>query len=35
MAARYSDRPEGRAEYEYVFDVILGKSIPIKEWKNE
>ena len=34
MAARYLDRPEDRAEYEYVFDVILGKSIPIKEWKK-
>jgi hypothetical protein len=33
MGARYFDRPAERSDYEYVFDVILGKSTPIKEWK--
>lgn len=32
--ARYFDRPEDRAEYEYVFEIIMGKSIPIGEWKR-
>ena len=32
MGARYFDRDPGRAEYEFVFDVIHSKSIPIKEW---
>ena len=34
MGARYFDRDPERAEYEYVFDVIHSKSIPIKEWKT-
>ena len=33
MGARYFDRPDERADYEYVFDIILSKSTPIKEWK--
>lgn len=32
--ARYFDRPEDRGEYEYVYDLILKKSTPIKEWKT-
>lgn len=35
MAARYLDRPDDRAEYEYVFGVIHARSIPIGEWNSE
>lgn len=34
MGARYFDHDPERAEYEYVFDVIHSKSIPITEWKT-
>jgi hypothetical protein len=30
--ARYFDQPAERDDYEYVFDLISSKSIPIKEW---
>ena len=30
--ARYFDRPDDRADYEYVFDLIAGRSVPIGEW---
>jgi transcriptional regulator with XRE-family HTH domain len=30
--AQYFDQPAERDDYEYVFDLINGKSIPIKEW---
>jgi len=33
--ARYFDRPADLEEYEYVFDLIARKSIPIKEWRRE
>ena len=33
LGARYLDRPAERADYEYVFEVILGRSIGIKEWR--
>jgi hypothetical protein len=32
-AARYFDRAEDRAEYEYVWKILLDKSIPLKEWE--
>ncbi len=32
FGARYLDRPADRAEYEYVFDLIAAKSIPISDW---
>jgi hypothetical protein len=28
----YLDRPADRAEYEYVFDLVLARSTPIEEW---
>lgn len=31
--ARYFDRPDDYADYEYMFDKISGRSIPIGEWK--
>ncbi|WP_408004717.1 Scr1 family TA system antitoxin-like transcriptional regulator [Pseudonocardia lacus] len=31
-AARYFDTPDGRAEYEYVWQVLLDKSINIEGW---
>jgi hypothetical protein len=31
-AARYLDRPEDRAEYEFVWSILLDKSIPLEEW---
>jgi transcriptional regulator with XRE-family HTH domain len=34
MGAKYFDRPTEREDYEYVFGIIKGKSIPIKEWKQ-
>lgn len=33
--ARYFDRPADLEEYEYVFDLITGKSVPITEWRRE
>jgi transcriptional regulator with XRE-family HTH domain len=33
--ARYFDRPADLEEYEYVFDLISRKSIPINEWRRE
>ena len=33
--ARYFDRPADLEEYEYVFDLITRKSIPINEWRRE
>jgi len=32
-AARYFDKPEDRAEYEFVWSVLLERSIPIEEWQ--
>ncbi len=32
--ARYFDRDDDRAEYEYVFGIITDKSVPIEEWKR-
>lgn len=32
FGARYFDRPEDRAEYEFVFDLVAAKSIPISDW---
>lgn len=31
--ARYLERPEDRADYEYVFEIILSRSTPIGDWK--
>jgi len=33
--ARYYDRPDDRAEYEYVWQLLFDKSIPIKEWPGD
>jgi transcriptional regulator with XRE-family HTH domain len=33
-AAAYLDQPDDRAEYEFVWQVIEAKSIPIKEWQS-
>jgi hypothetical protein len=30
--ARYIDQPEEHAEYEYVYDLLRTKSVPIEEW---
>ncbi|MCY7343996.1 MAG: helix-turn-helix domain-containing protein [Pseudonocardia sp.] len=32
FGARYFDRPEDRAEYEFVFDLVAAKAIPINDW---
>lgn len=32
--ARYFDQPADRSGYEYVFDINVSKSTPIKEWKR-
>jgi hypothetical protein len=32
--ARYFDRPEDRAEYEFVWKIISDRSIPIGEWRR-
>lgn len=31
--ARYFDRPEERDEYEYVWKILMRKSVPIEEWR--
>ena len=33
-AARYFDQPAERAEYEFVWSVLLDKAIPAKEWHD-
>jgi transcriptional regulator with XRE-family HTH domain len=32
-AARYLDKPQDRAEYEFVWSVVWERSIPIEEWQ--
>lgn len=32
--ARYFDRPAEVQDYEYVFDLIMSRSIPIEEWEQ-
>lgn len=32
--ARYFDRAEDRADYEYVWKIIMSKSVPIGEWQQ-
>lgn len=31
--ARYFDRPDNRADYEFTFELLTKKSVPIGEWK--
>ena len=33
-STRYLEKPADLAEYEYVFDLIAGKSVPIEEWQT-
>lgn len=33
--ARYVDNPSERAEYEFVFDLVAGKSLPIDDWRKQ
>jgi hypothetical protein len=32
FGARYFDRPSERADYEFVFDLVAAKTIPINDW---
>lgn len=32
FGARYVDKPQDRAEYEFVFDLVAAKAIPISDW---
>lgn len=34
MGSRYYERDDEREEYEYVFDILVKKSIPIEEWRR-
>ncbi|MGI5129715.1 helix-turn-helix domain-containing protein [Pseudonocardia sp. CA-107938] len=33
--ARYVDTPRERAEYEFVFDLVAAKSLPIEDWRKQ
>ena len=32
FGARYVEKPEDRAEYEFVFDLVAAKTVPISDW---
>ena len=34
FGARYVEKPEDRAEYEYVFNFVAAKTIPISDWSS-
>jgi hypothetical protein len=33
--ARYVDNPSERGEYEFVYDLVAGKSLPIDDWRKQ